>query len=303
MKITNIVSALTQKIYFKYIEKFNAGKIVKFNTNANGEEILKKLSEISGHDRIVKLKKEIIDGKTIETPLLNVLSLSDYFRIVKEDNKKIFSKTINRFFIKANYIIHPTSLILLSYLDLLKCIKKDDNMRIMESTVSEINDMKVNKKQDYIQIIEDSKIEYSELLDKCYDFVQNLDESKIIEVPSANVLGIQGINNIDIFDRDIFKYLATSSLQGNLITEDRYFLEESSFQNMSYSTLSLIIILALQEVISFEELKKAIIDLENINYNLYVDYGIYKGLLEKSDNPTIAEIINILQKHQEYHSQ
>lgn len=293
-KKENIVSILLQKIYFKYIEKFHAGKIIKFNMNASGEEIIKELSAVVGHEEIMETQNKIYEGFKITQPWLNILQVHDIFKSVKKGNNLMFKNTSNRFFILQDYIIQPSALVLLSKLDLLSKISKENHLNIFNSLVIEIKKLKEYDIIDYAEIYEKTQVAYDELLNNCYKFVEKLPKKKIIEVTNANVLGFKDIDRINRYDVDVLKELVTSDGNITFITDDPFYLESNIFKNKFYSTFSYILSLYFNDIITSNELFRCSSILKQMNYNMTVDKSIWRFLLEKGNDESIKKVIDII---------
>ncbi len=296
----NLIEVLLQRIFFAFMETFKAGKKIMLNKNASGEDIIKELEKAVGHDKRVKIKEQIENGELIDNLWLNYINVHDLFKIIKLGNSKMFSSSINRFFLINNFILHPTSLILLSRLGLLGKIVNDDNLFILGSTCKEIIKLKENGYLDYSDIINNTSVFYDDLLDDCSSFISEIIENgRKIEVTNANVLGIVSSNNMNSIDNDIFKQAVLENGKVNLITEDTFYLYNKPFSNFSYSAFSYIISLYLNKTIDSECFYNVILELEKMNYKLYVDFDIYKNLLNLPSDSYKDKILCILKKYQD----
>lgn len=289
------ISILLQKIYFKYIEKFNAGKIIKINTNASGEEIIKELASIVGRDSLLETQKKVYDGLRLTQPWLNILQIHDIFKTVKKGNNLMFKNTSNKFFILQDYIIQPSSLILLSKLKILSKIEKEKYLSIFNSLVVEIEKLKKYNIVDYAEIYEKSQVAYDELLDECYRFIKKISKEKIVFVSNANVLGFKNIEHINKFDVDVLKQIVITDGNICFITDDPFYLDNNIFKNNFYSTFSYVLSLYFNDIINSNDLYRCAEMLTQMNYNMTVDKSIYRFLLERGNDENIKKVLKIIE--------
>ena len=294
-KNESCASILLQKIYFKFIETFHAGKMIHINTNASGEEIIKELAAVVGHDSILETQNKIYEGFKISQPWLNILQVHDIFKVVKKGNNLMFKNTLNRFFVLQDYIIQPSTLILLSKLNILKKIKEEKYLKIFNSLVLEIKKLNNYNIIDYAEIYENSQVAYDELLNDCFQFIEKLSNEKIVFVSNANVLGFKNIERINEFDVDVLKQIAISDGNVRFITDDPFYLDSSIFKNNFYSTFSYILSLYFNDIITSNDLYRCCEILKQMNYNMTVDKSIYRFLLEKGNDENIQNVLKIIE--------
>ena len=292
----NILDVLTARVVFANIEKYGLGKKISLPENISGEKILKELEKAIGADKDNLIIKKIRNGELIKNSFwLNHYTTHKYLKDIESNPKKLFVNSKNDNILQEKIVIHYTSFVLLAKLGIIEKIVEPGEIKnkyyILNDTKKDIYE-KVEKSiinyEDYI----DGSVNYSELLESTYRVVKTLEEQdRIINVPSANTLGIRNLNNINSQDREMFKVIGQFFKEYVIVTEDPYYFT-NTFKSLSYGTFSLVINMYQNNLLTENEVLSVTEKLVSLGYNLCIEKTLYLYLLEKEELSTLVEQIN-----------
>lgn len=125
-------------------------------------------------------------------------------------------------------------------------------------------------------------------------------DNRVIEVSSANVPGFKNLNNMNDYDKDIFKIIISKAETGkiiNIITEDTFHLKQPFFEKISSGTFGLLVKQYSLGNISGKKVLEITEEFEKNHYNLSIEGSLYEFLVNKSDDKDIEKVVKIINKY------
>lgn len=298
MKEDNILFLITHRIFFANIEKMKAGKIIRTPSGATGKELLEILAKETGIDEIEKDIDLIKAGKIVNKFWFNLFNMHNYFKSVYLMNNNLFSNSKNELIKIDNTLFHFSSLILAVKIGISDVIENDNRIFITNSIFDDLMYQKTFEIPELTDGITEPLINYDELFDKTCDLVATIsDKKRVVEISSANILGIKDLNFLNKYDRDIFKFFANSLGQHNdyfVITEDPFYYSEAWFNQRSFGIYSYIIEKYISGEIKSDRLLEITNKLKTYNYGFNISKNLYKYLVEKADDKNIEKIVDTI---------
>ncbi|MDD2518793.1 MAG: hypothetical protein PHG18_02775 [Bacilli bacterium] len=300
MEEDNILYLITHRIFFANIEKMKAGKIIRTPSNATGKELLEILAKETGIDKIERDLDLIKAGKIVNQFWFNLFNMHNYFKNVYLMNNNLFSNSKNELIKVNNVLFHFSSLILAVKIGISDIIENDSRIFVTNSIFDDLMYQKAFEIPELTDGITEPLVNYDELFDKTCDLVATIsDKKRVVEISSANILGIKNQDFLNKYDRDIFKFFANTIGQYNdyfVITEDPFYYSADWFNQRSFGIYSYIIEKYISGDIKSDRLLEITNKLRIYNYGFNISDNLYKYLVEKADDENIDKIVDIIKK-------
>lgn len=293
----NISNILLHKIFFEKMEEKGIGQMIKIPIDANAKTILEEINKAIGYDKVLDQKNKIRNGNKIDTLLLNIYDLNSIMEDIISKKWKIFNNSKNNRFLSEKKIMHLTSIILLSQIDMLKILEENE-CYVSNEIYNNISKICNNEINILGRGILEEAFFYDDELEKIFGILQKLKKnSRIFNVTKANLLPKENINE---YDGEIVKYVVENMQTQNdicIITEDSFYLENFPFNEMSEGTVSLLIDSYIKNIITPKELYESISKLNDMQYNLNIGNTLFTYLLAKADDEYIKDTISIINRY------
>jgi hypothetical protein len=292
---------ITCKIFFANMEKYKIGQGFTIPENLKGKDLLLNILDRLGYSEKQTEINNIRNGKVINTFWLNQYNIHQLFKDTKSLNDMRYSNSMNKLLDNNDKVIHITTLLLLAKLNLIDCIKKDKSCFITSYEYNDIMKIKSLGTFDFIDGVIEEKICYDDLVNQISDLLEEMsNDNRVIEVSSANIPGFKNLNNMNDYDKDIFKIIINKAETGkliNIITEDTFYLKQPFFEKISCGTFGLLVKQYSLGNISGKKVLEITEEFEKSLYNLSIEDSLYEFLVNKSNDKDIEKVLKIINKY------
>jgi len=294
----SLSSTIIQRIYFKYIEKFNVGYAISIGENLNPREIIEKLAKELDYNERKELIDKINGGNEIDEPWLNIFDAHKLFKIINGDSDSIymFKNSITRYLPTGSILLSFSSLLLLSRLNMLDKIINIENVFITKTSYETITEYSINNHFHFEDVLE-GFVFYKEMVDilkNAVDYLYNM--KKVIDFSNENLLPDLDLNFINKYDRDVFNFILINTYNNKdytIINDDPYFLKLFKNYKNFQSTLSFLIYMFQLKLVDSNYIYEKINEMKKINYKTTIEGEALSFLILNIENEMLEKIINV----------
>jgi len=294
----SLTGIIIQKIYFKYIEEFEAGYAITFEEKLEPKQIIDKMSKVLGFEDRKVIIENIVNGNDVDQPWLNIFDAHKLFKLINGLNSTsyMFKNVITQYLPTSSILLSFSSLVLLSKLGILDKISRLDNIYITNSSYEVITDYSNNDIFHFEDVVE-GFVFYKELIDNLKIIVDNLfDNGRVIDFSNENLLPDLDLSFINKFDREVFNFIiykTYSNQKFTIINEDPYFYKIFKNTKTFQSTLSLLLYLFQVNLIDTDYLYEKINLMKKINYRTTIEGEALSFLILNTDNNNVDRLISL----------